>query len=113
MLRVRPKAISLAIVLAGLIPMLWVDGDGSESMARIATPMAGGTVTAPLMSMLVLLATWYLTRQRGIRPQAHAGWAAEAADKLRKPLVTSACYGLRAITVAKDLISPPGAGKSL
>ncbi len=63
-LRVRPKAMTVAIVLAGLIPMLWGQGAGHEVMARIAAPMVGGMITAPLLSMLVIPAAWYLVHRR-------------------------------------------------
>jgi len=63
-LRVRPKAMTVAIVLAGLLPMLWGQGAGHEVMARIAAPMVGGMVTAPLLSMLVIPAAWYLVHRR-------------------------------------------------
>ena len=63
-LRVRPKAMTVAIVLAGLIPMLWGEGAGHEVMARIAAPMVGGMVTAPLLSMLGIPAAWYLVHRR-------------------------------------------------
>jgi copper/silver efflux system protein len=63
-LRVRPKAMTVAIVMAGLLPMMWGDGAGSEIMARIAAPMVGGMVTAPLLSMLIVPAAWYLLRRR-------------------------------------------------
>lgn len=63
-LRVRPKAMTVAIVLAGLIPMMWGEGTGSEIMARIAAPMVGGMVTAPLLSMLVVPAAWHLLRRQ-------------------------------------------------
>jgi len=66
-LRVRPKAMTVAIVLAGLIPMMGGHGTGSEIMARIAAPMVGGMVTAPLLSMLVVPAAWYLLRRRARR----------------------------------------------
>jgi Cu(I)/Ag(I) efflux system membrane protein CusA/SilA len=73
-LRVRPKAMTVAIVLAGLIPMMWGHGAGSEIMARIAAPMVGGMVTAPLLSMLVVPAAWYLIhRRRPVRsPDSHS-----------------------------------------
>ena len=64
-LRVRPKAMTVAIVLAGLIPMLLGRGTGSEVMSRIAAPMVGGMVTAPLLSMLVIPAAWLLVRRAG------------------------------------------------
>jgi len=63
-LRVRPKAMTVAVVMAGLLPILWGSGTGSEVMTRIAAPMVGGMVTAPLLSMLVLPAAWYLLRRR-------------------------------------------------
>jgi len=50
--------------MAGLIPMMWGHGTGAEVMARIAAPMVGGMVTAPLLSMLVIPAAWYLIRRR-------------------------------------------------
>jgi Cu(I)/Ag(I) efflux system membrane protein CusA/SilA len=63
-LRVRPKAMTVAIVMAGLLPMMWGHGTGSEIMARIAAPMVGGMVTAPLLSMLVVPAAWLLMQRR-------------------------------------------------
>ena len=52
--RVRPKAMTVAVILAGLLPILLGGGAGSEVMQRIAAPMVGGMVTAPLLSMLVI-----------------------------------------------------------
>jgi Cu(I)/Ag(I) efflux system membrane protein CusA/SilA len=69
-LRVRPKAMTVAIVLAGLIPMMVGHGTGSEVMSRIAAPMVGGMVTAPLLSMLVVPAAWYLIHRRKARSLA-------------------------------------------
>jgi Cu(I)/Ag(I) efflux system membrane protein CusA/SilA len=63
-LRVRPKAMTVAVVIAGLLPIMWGTGAGSEVMSRIAAPMIGGMVTAPLLSMLVVPAAWYLLRRR-------------------------------------------------
>ena len=63
-LRVRPKAMTVAIVMAGLVPMMWGQGTGSEIMARIAAPMVGGMLSAPLLSMLVVPAAWYLLHRR-------------------------------------------------
>jgi Cu(I)/Ag(I) efflux system membrane protein CusA/SilA len=58
----------VAIVLAGLVPMLWGEGTGSEVMERIAAPMVGGMVTAPLLSMLVIPAAWVLVHRRRLAP---------------------------------------------
>jgi Cu(I)/Ag(I) efflux system membrane protein CusA/SilA len=63
-LRVRPKAMTVAVVMAGLLPILWGTGTGSEIMTRIAAPMVGGMVTAPLLSMLVVPAAWCLLHRR-------------------------------------------------
>jgi Cu(I)/Ag(I) efflux system membrane protein CusA/SilA len=63
-LRVRPKAMTVAVVIAGLLPIMWGSGTGSEVMSRIVAPMIGGMVTAPLLSMLVVPAAWYLIRRR-------------------------------------------------
>ena len=63
-LRVRPKAMTVAVILAGLLPIFWGEGTGSEVMSRIAAPMVGGMVTAPLLSMLVIPAAYKLMRRR-------------------------------------------------
>jgi copper/silver efflux system protein len=63
-LRVRPKAMTMAVILAGLLPILWGTGTGSEVMQRIAAPMVGGMVTAPLLSMFVVPAVFLLMRRR-------------------------------------------------
>jgi Cu(I)/Ag(I) efflux system membrane protein CusA/SilA len=65
-LRVRPKAMTVAVVIAGLLPIMWGSGTGSEVMSRIAAPMIGGMVTAPLLSMLVVPAAWYLIHRRRV-----------------------------------------------
>jgi Cu(I)/Ag(I) efflux system membrane protein CusA/SilA len=61
-LRVRPKAMTVAVILAGLMPILWGSGTGSEIMSRIAAPMAGGMLTAPLLSMFIIPAAYQLLR---------------------------------------------------
>ena len=62
-LRVRPKAMTVSVIIAGLIPILWSSGTGSEVMQRIAAPMVGGMVTAPLLSMLIIPAAYRLMRR--------------------------------------------------
>jgi Cu(I)/Ag(I) efflux system membrane protein CusA/SilA len=62
-LRVRPKAMTVAVILAGLLPIMWSSGTGAEVMQRIAAPMVGGMVTAPLLSMLVIPAAYYVMRR--------------------------------------------------
>ncbi|WP_431511543.1 efflux RND transporter permease subunit [Variovorax sp. DAIF25] len=62
-LRVRPKAMTVAVILAGLFPIMWGTGTGSEVMQRIAAPMVGGMITAPLLSMFVIPAAYLLMRR--------------------------------------------------
>ncbi len=64
LLRVRPKAMTVAVILAGLLPVLLGTGTGSEVMQRIAAPMVGGMITAPLLSMIVIPAAYVLLRRR-------------------------------------------------
>jgi len=64
LLRVRPKAMTVAVILAGLFPILIGSGAGSEVMSRIAAPMIGGMLTAPLLSMLIVPAAYLLMRRR-------------------------------------------------
>ena len=64
LLRVRPKAMTVAVILAGLFPILIGTGTGSEVMSRIAAPMIGGMITAPLLSMLIIPAAYLLLRRR-------------------------------------------------
>jgi Cu(I)/Ag(I) efflux system membrane protein CusA/SilA len=63
LLRVRPKAMTVAVIVAGLLPVMFGHASGSEVMQRIAAPMIGGMVTAPLLSMLVVPAAYYLLRK--------------------------------------------------
>jgi Cu(I)/Ag(I) efflux system membrane protein CusA/SilA len=72
-LRVRPKAMTVAVILAGLLPIVWGSGTGSEVMSRIAAPMLGGMVTAPLLSMFVIPAAYKLMRRRGVGRELTAG----------------------------------------
>ena len=66
-LRVRPKAMTVAVILAGLVPIMFGSGAGSEVMQRIAAPMVGGMITAPLLSLFVLPAAWRLLQQRQLK----------------------------------------------
>ncbi|HSS28499.1 MAG TPA: CusA/CzcA family heavy metal efflux RND transporter, partial [Usitatibacter sp.] len=63
-LRVRPKAMTVAVIVAGLLPIMFGSDSGSEVMQRIAAPMLGGMITAPLLSMLVLPAAFLLVSRR-------------------------------------------------
>ena len=73
-MRVRPKAMTVAVILAGLLPIMFGEGAGSEVMQRIAAPMVGGMITAPLLSMFVVPAAFLLLRRR------RAGASVEGTD---------------------------------
>lgn len=68
--RVRPKAMTVTVIVAGLLPILWGSGTGSEIMSRIAVPMVGGMLTAPLLSLFVIPAAYRLLRSRELRRPA-------------------------------------------
>lgn len=63
-MRVRPKAMTVATLIAGLIPLFVGDGTGAEVMQRIAAPLLGGMISAPLLSMIVLPAGYRLIQER-------------------------------------------------
>ena len=77
LLRVRPKAMTVAVILAGLAPILSGHGAGSEVMSRIAAPMIGGMLTAPLLSMFVVPAGYLLLRRRRTRTSLSASTSAQ------------------------------------
>jgi Cu(I)/Ag(I) efflux system membrane protein CusA/SilA len=81
LLRVRPKAMTVAVILAGLFPILVGTGTGSEVMSRIAAPMIGGMITAPLLSMLIIPAAYLLMRRHRVQNPVH-----NYGDKLRRLL---------------------------
>ena len=81
-LRVRPKAMTVAVILAGLFPLLVGHGAGSEVMQRLAAPMVGGMITAPLLSLFVLPAIYKLLGPKRLM--------ATAAEPEAPPVATSA-----------------------
>jgi Cu(I)/Ag(I) efflux system membrane protein CusA/SilA len=83
-LRVRPKAMTVAVIIAGLVPILMASGTGSEIMQRIAAPMVGGMITAPLLSMFVVPVVYLLMRRRDLRKAR-----AQAADRQRTEYETA------------------------
>ena len=70
--RVRPKAMTVAVIIAGLLPIMWGSGTGSEIMQRIAAPMIGGMISAPLLSLFVIPAAYLLMRRRSFNPKGEA-----------------------------------------
>jgi len=72
LLRVRPKAMTVTVIIGGLLPIMFGGGTGSEVMRRIAAPMVGGMITAPMLSMLVLPAAYLLLHRRDMRNGARS-----------------------------------------
>ncbi len=62
-MRVRPKAMTVAVIIAGLVPIMIGTGTGSEVMQRIAAPMIGGMMTAPLLSLFVIPAIYLIWKR--------------------------------------------------
>ena len=66
-MRVRPKAMTVCVIVGGLLPIMWSHGTGSEVMQRIAAPMVGGMISAPLLSLFLVPAVYALLRRRQLR----------------------------------------------
>jgi len=66
-LRIRPKAMTVAVIVAGLLPVMFTDGAGSEVMQRIAAPMIGGMITAPLLSLFVIPVVYMIWKARELK----------------------------------------------
>ncbi len=71
--RVRPKAMTAAVIIAGLLPIMWSHGAGADVMKRIATPMIGGVITSTMMELMVYPAIFYLWRSRKLKVEALRG----------------------------------------
>jgi Cu(I)/Ag(I) efflux system membrane protein CusA/SilA len=85
--RVRPKMMTVVAIMAGLLPILWSTGTGSEIMQRIAVPMIGGMVSSTLLTLIVIPAVYGLVKGFGlgktgrnqIAPELVSGQALEGA----------------------------------
>jgi len=73
--RVRPKAMTVSVILAGLLPIMWSHGTGADVMKRIAVPMVGGVVTSFLMELLVYPAIYFVWRGHGLASGADGAGA--------------------------------------
>ena len=67
--RVRPKMMTVVAIMAGLLPILWSSGTGSEVMQRIAVPMIGGMVSSTILTLVVIPALYALIKESGLRRQ--------------------------------------------
>ena len=65
--RVRPKMMTVVAIMAGLLPIMWSSGTGSEIMQRIAVPMIGGMISSTLLTLIVIPAIYGLVKERSVR----------------------------------------------
>ena len=65
--RVRPKMMTVVAIMAGLLPIMWGSGTGSEVMRRIAAPMVGGMVSSTILTLIVIPAIYALVKEFGVR----------------------------------------------
>src|SRR5580704_14046484 len=68
--RLRPKLMTVATMIIGLVPVLWSTGTGADVMKRIAAPMTGGLVTSFLLELTVYPAVFAIWKGRGLAPVA-------------------------------------------
>jgi Cu(I)/Ag(I) efflux system membrane protein CusA/SilA len=64
--RIRPKIMTIGVIIAGLLPIMWSHGAGADVMKRIAAPMVGGVVTSGIMELMVYPVIFYLWRRRSL-----------------------------------------------
>jgi copper/silver efflux system protein len=79
--RVRPKMMTVVAIMAGLVPILWSTGAGSEVMQRIAVPMIGGMVSSTVLTLVVIPAIYGLVKARGLPHRSRTGTGGPNADQ--------------------------------
>ncbi|MBL8528637.1 MAG: efflux RND transporter permease subunit, partial [Burkholderiales bacterium] len=80
--RVRPKMMTVVAIMAGLLPIMWGTGTGSEVMRRIAAPMVGGMVSSTLLTLIVIPAIYALVKEAALRRQPASASAEPAAGSI-------------------------------
>jgi len=70
--RVRPKMMTVVAIMAGLLPIMWGSGTGSEVMSRIAAPMVGGMISSTVLTLAVIPALYAMIKAWGLRDQARS-----------------------------------------
>jgi Cu(I)/Ag(I) efflux system membrane protein CusA/SilA len=82
--RIRPKVMTASVIIAGLIPIMWSTGTGSDVMKRIAAPMVGGVVTSVIMELLVYPVIYEFLKGRGLdRSEARTSMEAKPVSRPR------------------------------
>jgi Cu(I)/Ag(I) efflux system membrane protein CusA/SilA len=84
--RVRPKMMTVVAIMAGLLPIMWSTGTGSEIMQRIAVPMIGGMISSTLLTLIVIPAIFGLVKERSIRAKAAASVMEDGGAGLAPPI---------------------------
>jgi Cu(I)/Ag(I) efflux system membrane protein CusA/SilA len=69
--RVRPKMMTVVAIMAGLLPIMWGSGTGSEVMSRIAAPMVGGMISSTILTLVVIPAIYALVKQWQLRREGN------------------------------------------
>ena len=75
--RVRPKMMTVVAIMAGLIPIMWSTGTGSEVMQRIAVPMIGGMISSTILTLVVIPAVYALIKGLGLPREPNAAVTVE------------------------------------
>jgi Cu(I)/Ag(I) efflux system membrane protein CusA/SilA len=83
--RVRPLMMTVVAIIAGLLPIMWGSGTGSEVMRRIATPMVGGMVSATILTLIVIPALYALLKEASVRRALRRGSVAPALGITQRP----------------------------
>ena len=73
-MRVRPKMMTVVAIMAGLLPIMWSTGTGSEVMRRIAAPMVGGMVSATILTLVVIPAIFALVAEARLKTRRQHQW---------------------------------------
>ena len=90
--RVRPKMMTVVAIMAGLLPIMWGSGTGSEVMSRIAAPMVGGMISSTILTLGVIPALYALVKQWQLKREARRCASADSSvgDATRTELVEPA-----------------------
>jgi Cu(I)/Ag(I) efflux system membrane protein CusA/SilA len=78
--RVRPKMMTVVAIMAGLLPIMWSSGTGSEVMSRIAAPMVGGMVSSTILTLAVIPALYALVKGWQLRSARQAQYPSGASS---------------------------------
>jgi Cu(I)/Ag(I) efflux system membrane protein CusA/SilA len=65
--RIRPKIMTVSVILAGLIPIMFSHGTGADIMKRIAAPMVGGVITSAILELIIYPAVYFLWKRRDLK----------------------------------------------